>query len=38
MSERKNSDHSGLSRGLIQMARRTGRLVIISDKPIDAAA
>jgi hypothetical protein len=38
MSEREYSAHSGLSRGAIQKARKTGRLVIYSDGSINAAA
>lgn len=38
MSERDYSAHSGLSRGAIQKARKTGRLVVHGDGSIDAAA
>ena len=38
MSEREYSAHSGLSRGAIQKARKTGRLVVYSDGSINAAA
>ena len=38
MSEREYSAHSGLSRGAIQKARKTGRLVIYGDGSINAAA
>ena len=38
MSERAYSAHSGLSRGAIQKARKTGRLVVYSDGSINAAA
>ena len=38
MSEREYSVHSGLSRGAIQKARKTGRLVVYSDGSINAAA
>jgi hypothetical protein len=38
MSEREYSSHSGLSRGAIQKARKSGRLVVYSDGSIDAAA
>lgn len=38
MSERDYSTHSGLSRGAIQKARKTGRLVIYGDGSINAAA
>ncbi len=38
MSEREYSAHSGLSRGAIQKARRTARLVVYSDGSINAAA
>ena len=38
MSERDYSAHSGLSRGAIQKARKTGRLVIYGDGSINAAA
>ncbi len=38
MSEREYSVHSGLSRGAIQKARKTGRLVVYGDGSINAAA
>ena len=38
MSEREYSAHSGLSRGAIRKARKTGRLVVYSDGSINAAA
>ena len=38
MSEREYSAHSGLSRGAIQKARKTGRLVVFGDGSIAAAA
>ena len=38
MSERDYSAHSGLSRGAIQKARKTGRLVVHGDGSINAAA
>ncbi|CAM3954422.1 hypothetical protein [Paracoccus yeei] len=38
MSEREYSVHSGLSRGAIQKARKTGRLVVHGDGSINAAA
>ncbi len=38
MSERDYSAHSGLSRGAIQKARKTGRLVVYGDGSINAAA
>jgi len=38
MSERDYSAHSGLSRGAIQKARKTGRLVVHQDGSINAAA
>lgn len=38
MSEREYSAHSGLSRGAIQKARKTGRLVVYGDGSINAAA
>lgn len=38
MSERDYSAHSGLSRGAVQKARKTGRLVVYSDGSINAAA
>lgn len=38
MSERDYSVHSGLSRGAIQKARKTGRLVVYGDGSINAAA
>ena len=38
MSERGYSGHSGLSRGAIQKARKTGRLVVYGDGSINAAA
>lgn len=38
MSEREYSAHSGLSRGAIQKARKSGRLVVFADGSINAAA
>jgi hypothetical protein len=38
MSEREYSVHSGLSRGAIQKARKTGRLVVYGDGSINATA
>ena len=38
MSEREYSDHSGLSRGAVQNAKRGGRLVFFADGSINAAA
>ena len=38
MSERAYSAHSGLSRGAVQKARKTGRLVLFGDGSINAAA
>jgi hypothetical protein len=38
MSEREYSAHSGLSRGAIQKARKSGRLVVFKDGSINAAA
>ena len=38
MSEREYSDHSGLSRGAVQNAKRGGRLVFYADGSINAAA
>ena len=38
MSEREYSAHSGLSRGAVQKARRSGRLVVYGDGSINAAA
>lgn len=38
MSEREYSAHSGLSRGAIQKAKQTGRMVLFADGSIDAAA
>ena len=38
MSEREYSAHSGLSRGAIQNAKRSGRLVFYADGSINAAA
>lgn len=38
MSEREYSVHSGLSRGAIQKARKSGRLVVFGDGSINAAA
>ena len=38
MSEREYSAHSGLSRGAVQRARKTGRLVVHGDGSINAAA
>ncbi len=38
MSERAYAAHSGLSRGAVQKARKTGRLVLFADGSINAAA
>jgi len=38
MSERAYADHAGLSRGAVQKARKTGRLVLFADGSINAAA
>jgi hypothetical protein len=38
MSERQYAAHAGLSRGAIQKAKAAGRLVLLSDGSIDAAA
>ena len=38
LSERAYAAHSGLSRGAVQKARKTGRLVLFSDGSINAAA
>ena len=38
MSERQYSDHSGLSRGAVQNAKRGGRLVFFADGSINATA
>ena len=38
MSEREYSAHSGLSRGAIQKAKQTGRMVLFRDGSINAAA
>jgi len=38
MSEREYSTHSGLSRGAIQKAKQTGRMVLFADGSIDATA
>lgn len=38
MSEREYARHAGISRGAVQKARATGRLVLHSDGSIDAAA
>ena len=38
MSEREYSDHSGLSRGAVQSAKRGSRLVFYQDGSINAAA
>lgn len=38
MSERAYADHSGLSRGAVQKARKTGRLVLFADGSINPAA
>jgi hypothetical protein len=38
MSEREYSAHSGLSRGVVQKARKARRLVVYSDGSINAAA
>ena len=38
ISERAYATHSGLSRGALQKARKTGRLVLFADGSINAAA
>lgn len=38
LSERDYATHSGLSRGAIQKAKQTGRMVLFADGSIDAAA
>ena len=38
MSERQYAAHAGLSRGAIQKAKATGRLVLLPDGSIDAPA
>jgi hypothetical protein len=38
LSERAYATHSGLSRGAVQKARKTGRLVLFADGSINAAA
>lgn len=38
MSERAYAEHAGLSRGAVQKARKTGRLVLFADGSINAAA
>lgn len=38
MSEREYSDHTGLSRGAVQNAKRSGRLVFYADGSINATA
>lgn len=38
MSERAYAEHAGISRGAIQKARQTGRLVLFDDGSINAAA
>ena len=38
MSEREYSTHSGLSRGAIQKVKQTGRMVLLADGSINAAA
>jgi hypothetical protein len=38
MSEREYAAHSGLSRGAIQKAKQTGRMVVFADGSIDATA
>jgi hypothetical protein len=38
MSERAYAAHAGLSRGAVQKARKTGRLVLFADGSIDVAA
>src|SRR5512134_916746 len=38
MSEREYAAHAGLSRGAVQKARASGRLVLHADGSIDAAA
>lgn len=38
MSEREYAAHAGISRGAVQKARQSGRLVLHADGSIDAAA
>jgi hypothetical protein len=38
LSERAYAEHAGLSRGAVQKARKTGRLVLFADGSINAAA
>jgi hypothetical protein len=38
ISERAYATHCGLSRGALQKARKTGRLVLFADGSINAAA
>lgn len=38
MSERTYAEHAGISRGAVQKARKTGRLVLFSDGSINAVA
>lgn len=38
ISERAYATHCGLSRGALQKARKTGRLVLFTDGSINAAA
>jgi len=38
LSERAYAEHAGISRGAVQKARKTGRLVLFPDGSIDAAA
>ena len=38
MSERAYAEHAGISRGAVQKARKTGRLVLFADGSINAAA
>ena len=38
VSERAYAEHAGISRGAVQKARKTGRLVLFADGSIDAAA
>jgi len=38
LSERAYAEHAGISRGAVQKARKTGRLVLFADGSIDAAA
>jgi len=38
LSERGYAEHAGISRGAVQKARKTGRLVLFADRSINAAA